>query len=137
MLCDGGGIPLSVVVAGANRHDMKLTAATLLNMPISRPLPTAQKPQHLCLDKGYDYPEVWELVELLGYLPHIRTRGEEQQARKRHPGAKARRWVIERTHSWSNRFRRILVRWEKRVENYAGLLHLVFGLIAFRSCGVI
>ena len=79
----------------------------------------------MCLDKGYDFQEVRDLVAAFGYTGHIRTRGEETQALKRDAGHKARRWVVERTHSWMNRFRRILIRWEKKPANYLGLLHFV------------
>lgn len=120
-----------MVVAGANRNDFKLMAETLLSLPIRRPLATDRNPQHLCLDKGYDYPEVEEIAELLCYMAHIRPRGEESVACQR--GKKARRWVVERTHSWFNRFRRILVRWEKKVENYLAFLHLACALITFRA----
>lgn len=76
-------MPLAVTVAGANRHDMKLTEATLEAIVIERPQPTPEKPQHLCLDKGYDYPEVRELVDRWGYTAHIRSRGEEATAKER------------------------------------------------------
>ena len=49
---------------------------------------------------------------------------------------KARRWVVERTHSWMNRFRRILIRWEKKPENYIAMLHFACALIAFRAAGL-
>ena len=51
-------------------------------------------------------------------------------------GIKARRWVVERTHSWLNRFRRLLIRWEKKAENYLAMLHLAFAIICFRSAGL-
>jgi len=90
----------------------------------------------MCLDKGYDYPEVRALVAEFGFTAHIRARGEEAQAIKKEAGFKARRWVVERTHSWMNRFRRILIRWEKKPQNYIALLHLVCGLIAYRGTGL-
>ena len=96
---------------GANRHDMQLIATTLDGIVVARPDPTAAAPQHLCLDKGYDDEAVRSAVTARGYVAHIRRRGEEGQAL--HPDGKARRWVMERTHSWMNRFRRILIRWEK------------------------
>jgi hypothetical protein len=70
--------------------------------------PSAQRPQHLCLDKGYDYQEPRALASEFGFTLPLRTRGEQVEA-KRQAGAKARRWVVERSHSWMNRFRRILV----------------------------
>jgi transposase len=98
---------------------------------VARPRPTRRKRQNLCLDKGYDYDEVRDLAIEFGYTAHIRSRGEEAQAIKRQVGFKARRWVVERTHSWMNRFRRILIRWEKKLENYVGLLHLVCAWIIY------
>ena len=84
---------------GANRHDMKLTRATLESIPVDRPKPTKRSPQGLCLDKGYDYDDVRDLAREFGYTAHIRARGEEAQAIKQEAGFKARRWVVERTHS--------------------------------------
>lgn len=98
-----------------------------------RPEPTALQPQHLCLDKGYDYEAVRETLEAWGYTAPIRHRGEEVQAERDLPGYRARRWVVERTHSWMNRFRRLLIRWEKKVENYLALLHFACAWISFRA----
>lgn len=124
------------MVDGANRHDMKLVEATLGSIPVDRPRPTRKDPQGLCLDKGYDFDDVRDLAREFGYTAHIRARGEEAQAIKRRAGFKARRWVVERTHSWMNRFRRILIRWEKIPENYLGMLHFVCALITFRCMGL-
>ena len=130
-------MPIGLAVDGANRHDMRMVEATVDSIPVKRPKPTKKKPQGLCLDKGYDYDDVRELAEEFGYTLHLRTRGEEVQAIKRRAGFKARRWVVERTHSWMNRFRRILIRWEKKAANYLALLHLVCGLIAYRCAGLL
>jgi putative transposase len=124
-------------VAGANRNDFKLARATLESIPIARPEPTAADPQGLCLDKGYDYREVRDLLTEFGYTAHIRARGEEAQALKREAGYRARRWVVERTHSWMNRFRRILIRWEKQPANYLALLHLVCAFLTYRAAGLL
>jgi len=60
-----------------------------------------------------------------GYVPHIpykRKRGQiETTYQKKHSSAKSKRWVVERTNSWHNRFRKLLIRYEKKVENYLGL----------------
>lgn len=130
-------MPIGLVVDGANRNDFKLARATLESIPIPRPAPTADTPQGLCLDKGYDYPEIDALLAEFGFTAHIRRRGEEAQAIKREAGHKARRWVVERTHRWMNRFRRILVRWEKKPDNYLGLLHLVCAFITFQAAGLL
>ena len=129
-------MPLSVAVDGANRHDMKLTRVTLEGLVIQRPEPTAERPQGVCLDKGYDYDEVRDLLREFGFTAHLRTRGEEAQELREDASKKARRWVVERTHSWMNRFRRLLVRWDKKAENYLAFLHFACGLIAFRAAGL-
>jgi putative transposase len=136
LLTEGHGVPIGVVVDGANRNDMKLVEATLKAIVIERPEATSEKPQNMCMDKGYDYPEVRQLVETWGYTAHIRARGEEAQAKAQVPGYRARRWVVERTHSWLNRFRRLLIRWEKHVDNYLAMLHLACAWITFRRAGV-
>lgn len=129
-------MPVGLSVDGANRHDMTLVTATLASIPVQRPTPTPEAPQHLSLDKGYDYDAVRETVAAYGYTAHIRTRGEETTAKREIPGYRARRWRVERTHSWMNRFRRLLIRWDKRVENYLAFLHFACAWIAFRAAGV-
>lgn len=129
-------MPIGLTVAGANRHDMKLVRPTLERIVVERPQPTLEQKQHLCLDKGYDYDEVRAIVAEFGFTAHIRSRGEEARAIAQAAGKKARRWVVERTHSWMNRFRRILVRWEKKPDNYIALLHFACALIAYRASGL-
>lgn len=137
MLTDAAGVPLSLVIEGANRHDMKLMRATLEAILIPRPAPTPAQPQGLCLDQGYDYGEVRDLVQAFGFTAHIRARGAEAQALKRDASFKARRWVVERTHSWLNRFRRIFIRWEKRADTYLAMLHVACGIITWRATGLL
>jgi transposase len=135
-LTEADGVPIGLAVEGANRNDFKMMKATLESIPVQRPKPTPKRPQGMCLDKGYDYDEARDLADAFGYTAHIRARGEEAQAIKHEAGFKARRWVVERTHSWMNRFRRILTRWEKKAENYLGLLHLVCAIITYRCAGL-
>jgi putative transposase len=115
---------------------MKLLEPTLRAMAIDRPQPSDDQPQHMCLDKAYDYEEVRETLAAWGYTAHIRTRGEEARAKREIPGYRARRWVVERSHSWMNRFRRLLIRWEKKVENYLAMVHLACAFICFRAAGI-
>src|SRR5829696_6318623 len=130
LLTDGRGVPLGTVIDGANRNDHKLMRRTLVAIPVARPEPTRRRPQHLCLDKGFDYPEPRALAEEFAFTLHLRTRGEEAEA-KRRAGARARRWVVERTHSWLNRFRAILIRWNKKPANYLAMLHLALATITW------
>lgn len=137
LLTEGHGVPVGLAVAGANVNDFKLVRETVESIPTKRPRPSRRKRQNLCLDKGYDYDEVRDLACAFWFTAHIRSRGEEARLIKRHARFKARRWVVERTHSWMNRFRRILIRWEKKPENYVAMLHLVLAYIAFNCAGLL
>ena len=130
-------MPIGLAVAGANVNDFKLLRETIESIPVERPRPTRKAPQGACLDKGYDYDEVRDLLTEFSFTAHIRSRGEEAKRLKRSARFKARRWVVERTHSWMNRFRRVLIRWEKNPENYIGLLHLTLAVITLRCAGVL
>jgi transposase len=127
-----------MVVEGANRTDMKLTGYTLASVPPNIEarrllhLLTSGREQGLCLDAGYDYDEVRAVAQEFGYTTHIRSRGVEKVAKV--AGKQARRWVVERSHSWLNRYRRLLVRWEKNPFNYLGLLHLACAILTWNQC---
>ena len=127
---------MGLAVEGANRNDMKMVGETLGSIPVGRPEPTPEQPQGMCMDKGYDYEEVRQIVEEFGFTAHIKARGEEAKEIKRKAGFKARRWVVERTHSWMNRFRGILIRWCKKPENYIAMLHFAFAIITYRCAGL-
>jgi putative transposase len=129
-------VPVGLVVAGANRPDRKLLKDTVESVIVQRPRPPKQRPQGRCLDKGYDYAEVRDTLKEFGLTAPIRARGEEARALKRQAGCRARRWVVERTHSWMNRLRRVLIRWDKKGENYLGFLPFACALIAFRASGL-
>ena len=130
-------MPIGLVLAGANRNDFKLLKETIQSLALQRPEPSANAEQGMCLDKGYDYREVREILQEFGFTAHIRSRGEEAQAIKKEAGFRARRWVVERTHSWMNRFRAILVRWEKKAQNFLALLHLACAFITFKQAGLL
>ena len=115
---------------------MKLVRATIESIVVERPGPSDERPQGMCLDKGYDYPAVRAILAEFGFTAHIRARREEAQALAQEAGKRARRWVVERSHSWLNRFRRLLVRWEKKPEHYLAFLHFACALIAFRAAGL-
>ena len=137
VLTDGSGVPIGLAVAGANRNDFKLVRETIESIAVERPDPTPDTPQGMCLDKGYDYDEVRDLLDEFGFTAHILARGEEAKVLKHEVGFKARRWVVERTHSWMNRFRRVLIRWDKTVRNYLGFLHLACAYITYKRSGLL
>lgn len=131
---DGRGVPLSLVVTGANRHDVSQLALVLEEIVIERP---KDIDQHLCADKGYTGQPALQVIVSKGYIPHVKTRGEEIQEKRNNLGWKARRWVVEVSHSWFNRFRKILVRYEKLADTYMALLHMAAAIIAYRKAGII
>jgi putative transposase len=143
ILTDGRGVPVGVVTAGANTNDYKLTEATLESIPVERPDPRVPDEaeevheQGLLLDADYYRDAIYEVAEAWGYTAHIRPVGSGQSKaltpeEKREAGVQARRWVVERTHSWLNRFRGLLIRWCKKGENYLAMLHLACSLITYR-----
>ncbi len=97
MLVDRRGVPLSSFISEANRHDMKSAFPTIDGIVVDRPKSIRQ---NICMDKGYDFPEIEKGVQRRGYSDHIRRKGEEIK-KKAH---RAKRWVVERTASWHNRF---------------------------------
>jgi putative transposase len=133
LLVDARGVPLSIVVSGANTHDVKLLSRTLEAVVCERPTPRKWKPQHLCADAGYKGKAAKETTMAKNYRAHIKQRKEESADKKRKPGYKARRWVVERTHSWLNRFRKLLVSFEKTEQSYVALLSLAAAMICWRQ----
>ena len=131
ILTDKQGIPLSIFITSANTHDVIVATNTIDNIIIKRPSYNKSKhKQNLCLDKAYHSKEVEQEMIKRGYTPHIRHRGEEKiLLHKKHP---ARRWVVERTNSWHNRFRKLYTRYEKKDENYLGLVEFANSLIVYR-----
>ena len=118
---------------------MRLVRETLKRFAVRRPRPKrGGRKQHFCGDKGYDYPVVRTLLQEWGYALHIAVRGKPPSRRRSrsHSSSRARRWVVERSHSWMNRFRRLLIRWEKKAANYEALLHFACAWITLRAAGV-
>ena len=131
VLTDEKGLPLAVVLSGANTHDVKLLEETLDHIVVLRPEPDEEHPQNLCLDAGYTGSG--DAVEQRNYIPHIRPRGEEKKELERNPDFRARRWVVEVTHSFFNRFRKLLVRFEKKAANYMALIQFACAVIVWRK----
>jgi transposase len=137
LLTEGGGVPIGLAVEGANRHDFKMVRETRESIPVKRPAPTPATPQGMCLDKGDDDDEGRDWLAEFGFTAHIRARGEEAKALKQDAGFRARRWVVERTHRWMNRFRRVLLRWDKNVRHDLGFLHVACADITYRHSGLL
>ena len=135
ILVDGHGVPLSIVVTGANRHDVSQLQAVLKQKTVSPVMADLQ--ENLCADAGYAGAGPEADMRAAGYQPHVRPRGEERREKVRNPAYRARRWVVEVCHAWFNKFRKLLVRYEKLHSTYMALMHLAAAIIALRKTGVI
>jgi transposase len=129
-MVDGAGIPLCVVLTGANRHDsMALTAVVDAVRPVrqkrGRP---RRRPAKLHADKAYDFDRCRRDLRARSITPRIARRGIESSS---HLGK--HRWVVERTFAWINRFRRLVVRYERHAELYKAFLIIAAAIIAFRA----
>lgn len=133
---DGRGVPLSLIVTGANRHDVSQLAAVLDGMAVQRPNPPERRSKHLCADAGYTGMPARCLIEEHGYIPHVKGRGQEATEKRRDPTKRARRWIVEAAHSWFARFRKLLVRYEKLERSFLGLNQLAAAIITFRKIHV-
>ncbi len=131
-MVDGGGVPIAVRHTAANVHDSKMLEEAVdairpIGGPRGRPGGPRKRPGKLHADKGYDYPRCRRALRKRGIVPRIARRGIESSERLgRH------RWVVERTLSWLNRFRRLKVRYERRADLHQAFLELGCALICWR-----
>ena len=135
VLEDGRGVPLSIVVTGANRHDVSRLEVVLAGK-VAAPIMKNEE-ENLCADAGYAGAEPRQKMIAAGYIPRIRPRGEEKLEKENNPDFKARSWVVEACHSWFNRFRKLTIRYEKLDEAHIALHHLAVAIIALRKIGII
>lgn len=132
-MTEARGLPVALLVTGANRHDMTQLAA-LLDGTVVAPAPT--EPPHVALDRGYDDADCREAAVARGLIPHIPPTASAATPLPppghpdRHP---PRRWVVEVAHSWFNRFRRLLTRTEKQASHDLGFSHIAAILIIYRK----
>ena len=125
-MVDARGVPLSICVTGANRNDVT-QLETLLDTLVRRP--RRRRRMYLLADRGYSGQPALDAVTQRGYHARIRQQGKVRRGRPpRH-----RRWVVEAAHSWFNRFRKLLVRFEKLHDSYLALVHLAAAIICWRK----
>ena len=128
-MVDRQRVPLAVIHSAANVHDSNvleeaLDAISPIRKRRGRP---HKRPKKLHADKGYDFPRCREALKKRGITPRIARRGIESSEK-----LGRYRWVVERTLSWVNRFRRLKVRYERRDDIYQAFLDLGCALICWR-----
>jgi transposase len=124
---------LSIVVTAANVNDGKRIDQVLSAIVVKRERAPMRRNKHLCADAGYRSAEALRIIDKHGYIAHVVDRRKEAAVKRRQPWKKARRWVVEVCHSWFNRFRKLLVRYEKLERSFVALNHLAAAIIAFRK----
>ena len=124
---------MSLIVTGANVNDGKRVDEVLTAIMVKRPSPAHRRSKHLCADAGYRSAECLRIIDEHDYIAHVVDRRKEADLKRRDPNKKARRWVVEVCHSWFNRFRKLLVRYEKLERSFVALNHLAAAIIALRK----
>ena len=120
-------------MTGANEHDVTQIDAVLQSIMVKRKTPSQRRNKHLCADAGYRGKTAMKVILGHGYIAHVVDRRKEADNKRRNPKRRARRWVVEVCHSWFNRFRKLLVRYEKLERSFLALNHLAAAIIAFRK----
>ncbi len=140
-------MPLPVVITSTNKHDIKAVTNVIdnsvikwyatLSSSLTKRRRRKRRKQRLCLDRTYNSRLAEQEIIKRGcvlHMPNKRKRGRKKWYVKRNILLqKNKRWVAERTNSWHNRFRKLLIRYEKKVENYLGLIHLACSNIGYRK----
>jgi transposase len=124
---------LSIIVTGANRHDATHLKDVLAQQKNKYPPPVLRRNKHLCADAAYCGEPARRAIGWECYIPHVHDRAWEQRQRRRHPEQRAHRWIVEVAHGWFNRFRKLLVRYEKLERSFLALNHLAAAIIVFRK----
>ena len=126
ILVDERGAPLAVYITGANQHDKWSADDLVISIVVKRPY----SEQHFCADKGYDFADVHQFIQVENYIAHIKHRRRRNEPKPEEcpiPGElsfPARRWVVERTLGWLAKRRSIATRWCKKSENWLAFVKL-------------
>jgi len=125
------------VIGPANTPDHLLLgetlAAAIVGLDHDPDQPPGAGAPRLCLDRGYRQAATPELVGLFGYEAIVEARHEEAARLTEAGSDPAKRWIVERTISWLNRYRRLLIRWDKRPASYLAFLQIACAHITWRN----
>jgi transposase len=128
---DGSSVPLAIHTESASPHEITLVEATLASSFLR------EKPKRLIGDKAYDSDSLDEALLEQGIemiAPHRKNRKKKKTQDGRKLRRYKRRWKIERLFAWLQNFRRLVVRYEYKDENFLGLVHLGCIVILLRKC---
>ena len=136
VLADGAGTPLGIHVEKASPAEVTLLEPTLRDGRSGSPRAKRRRPKRLLADRGYDSNAARALLVKRDSAPIIPARRNHRRATHQ-DGRKLRRyrrrWLIERTNSWLQSFRRLVVRYERSASVFTALVHLSCALIALKK----
>jgi transposase len=127
-VADRNGLPSRCLRRERHSHEVTLAIPTLLKMVVP------DVPQNLIGDNAYDSDRLDAELRYYGIeviAPHRRNRRNPTQDGRRLKRY-GRRWKIERLFAWLHSYRRLVVRYERHVENFLGMLQLASSLILLR-----
>ena len=130
-LSDGSSSPLALHTESASPHEITLVEAALASAFLK------EKPKRLIGDKAYDSDPLDEALKERGIemiAPHRKNRKKKRTQDGRKLRRYKRRWKIERLFAWLQNFRRLVVRYEYKDENFLGMTQLGCIIILLRKC---
>ena len=128
-IADGSSLPLAVHTANASPHEVTLVEETLSERFVE------DRPSKLVGDRAYDSDPLDEALLAEGIemiAPHRRNRKKAKTQDGRKLRRYKRRRKVERLFAWFGNFWRLVVHYERRVENYLGFVHLGCVVILLR-----
>ena len=129
-VADGAGFPVALSVGSASPHEVRLVEETLAKRLVD------EKPERLIGDRAYDSDPLDERLAEQGIAliaPHKRNRKKPVTQDGRVLRRYQRRWKVERLFAWLQNYRRILVRYDRFLENYLAFVHLACIVIFIKS----
>lgn len=133
IIVEGNGIVIGCALGAGNNHDSTLFAASIRSIPLFLKQPY-YKEMHL--DSAYDSKRTHVILFNYYYVPRVTPNPRNTKSLVRPIKSEKKRWIVESAHSWMNRFRRLLVRFEKKASNYFALMQFSLSITTFNKLGI-
>ena len=129
-MTDGNGLPIVAHTTAANQHDVTELLELVNDVPaikgkVGHP---RYRFDELLADRAYDSDPHREALESVGITPRIARRNTDHGS-----GLGVFRWVVERTLSWLHQFRRLRIRYERRLDIHEAFVTIACIVICHRS----
>jgi transposase len=126
---EANGLPIGVATDGAGVPETVLAGAALADIPAAVPVPDGVP---VVADRGYDSDPLRGQLAGDGFTlvaPHRRKRTKPPTADGRRLRRYKRRYIVERSFAWLHSYRRVVTRYERRIDLYDGFVHLACAFI--------